>query len=106
MTARININASAVSDAPRSEWQVDWELRGRVRYSCLKEAAGEGAFMQIQSCRSDEKDLGNRWWSEPERRRGWVDCRFGAKVRSEGVWLGAQGGRPPARGGKARGGGI
>ena len=40
---------------------------GRVRYSCLKEAAGEEALMQIQWCCGDEKDLGNRWWSEPER---------------------------------------
>jgi hypothetical protein len=37
-------NASAVSDAPRSEWQVDaGAVRGRVRYSCLKEAAGKEA---------------------------------------------------------------
>jgi hypothetical protein len=33
---------------------------GRVRYSCLKEAAGEEALMQIQWCCRDEKDSGNR----------------------------------------------
>jgi hypothetical protein len=33
-------NASAVWDAPHREWQVDFRRRaGRVRYSCLKEAA-------------------------------------------------------------------
>ena len=33
-------NASAVSDAPPGEWQVDFGRRaGHVRYSCLKEAA-------------------------------------------------------------------
>jgi|CZKD01.1.fsa_nt_gi hypothetical protein len=32
----------------------------RVRYSCLKEAAGEEASMQIQWCCGDEKDSGNR----------------------------------------------
>ena len=33
-------NASAVSDAPRSEWQRDFGRRtGRIRYSCLKEAS-------------------------------------------------------------------
>ena len=32
-------NASAVSDAPHSELQVDFGRRaGRVRYSCLKES--------------------------------------------------------------------
>jgi hypothetical protein len=36
---------------------------GRVRYSCLKEAAGEEASMQIQWCCRDEKDSGNRCWS-------------------------------------------
>ena len=46
-------NASAVSDAPHMEWQVDfWGRAGRVRYSCLKEAAGEEASMQIQWCLS------------------------------------------------------
>src|SRR5271166_420707 len=54
-------NASAVSDAPYMEWQVDfWRRAGRVRYSCLKEAAGEEASMQIQWCCRDEKDSGNR----------------------------------------------
>jgi len=46
-------NVSAVSDAPHMEWQVDfWRRAGRVRYSCLKEAAGEEASMQIQWCLS------------------------------------------------------
>src|SRR5258708_3366414 len=30
---KLSPSASAVSDAPRSEWQVDWELQGRIRYS-------------------------------------------------------------------------
>ena len=54
-------NASAVSDAPHVGGQVGSGGRaGRVRYSCLKEAAGEEAFMQIQWCCGDEKDSGNR----------------------------------------------
>jgi hypothetical protein len=54
-------NASAVSDAPHMEWQVDfWRRAGRVRYSCLKEAAGEEVFMQLQWCCCDAKDWGNR----------------------------------------------
>ena len=32
---------------------------GRVRYICLKEAADEEAFMQIQWCCRDEEELGN-----------------------------------------------
>ena len=41
-------NASAVSDAPHMEWQVDfWRCAGRIRYSCLKEAAGEGALCKF-----------------------------------------------------------
>ena len=53
-------NASAVSDAPRPTPEIYLPLiTGRVRYSCLKEAAGEEAPMQIQwGCR-DEKGLGN-----------------------------------------------
>jgi len=40
-------NASAVSDAPHGG--VTGRVRGgRVRYSCLKEAAGEEAPMEIQ----------------------------------------------------------
>src|SRR5271165_6412571 len=35
---------------------------GRGRYSCLKEAAGEEALMQIQWCGRGEKDSGNRTW--------------------------------------------
>jgi hypothetical protein len=58
----LSTNASAVSDAPYREWQVDfWRCAGRVRYSCLKEAAGEEALMQIQCCCGDEKNLWNRW---------------------------------------------
>ena len=54
-------NASAVSDAPRSTSGIHLPLTtGRVRYSCLKEAAGEETSMQIQWCRRDEKDSGNR----------------------------------------------
>jgi hypothetical protein len=36
---------------------------GRVRYSCLKEAGGEEAVMQIQWCFGDEKDSGNQCWN-------------------------------------------
>jgi hypothetical protein len=37
---KLSRNASAVSDAPHMEWQVGfWGRAGRVRYSCLKEAA-------------------------------------------------------------------
>jgi hypothetical protein len=42
-------------------WQVDSGRRvGRVRYSCLKEAAGEEAPMQIEWCWNDEKGFGKR----------------------------------------------
>src|ERR1035437_26917 len=42
-------NASAVSDAPPPTPEISLPLTtGRVRYSCLKEAAGEEALMQIQ----------------------------------------------------------
>jgi hypothetical protein len=41
--------------------QVDfWRCVGRVRYSCLKEAADKEAAMQIQWRCGDEKDSGNR----------------------------------------------
>jgi len=44
--------------------QVGWESRvGRVRYSCLKEAAGGEAFMQIEWCLGDEKGFGKREWN-------------------------------------------
>jgi hypothetical protein len=36
---------------------------GRVRYSCLKEAARGEGFMQIQWCWGDEKGFGRRYWS-------------------------------------------
>jgi hypothetical protein len=36
---------------------------GRVRYSCLKEAAGGEAFMQIQWCWGYEKGFGSKYWS-------------------------------------------
>jgi hypothetical protein len=53
-------HASAVSDAPRSTPEVYLSLtRGRVRYSCLKEAASGEALMQIRWGCGDEKDLGN-----------------------------------------------
>ena len=35
-------------------------LAGRVRYSCLKEAARGEALMQIQWCWGDEKGFGKR----------------------------------------------
>src|SRR5216684_7075913 len=57
-------NASAVSDAPRSGVAGRFGSgAGRVRYSCLKEAAGEGSIMQIQCCWGYEIGFGNRWWS-------------------------------------------
>jgi hypothetical protein len=50
-------NASAVWDAPHREWQVDFRRRaGRVRHSCLKEAA---QVRKVQWCCRDEKDSGN-----------------------------------------------
>ena len=61
---KLSRNASAVSVAPRPTPGIYLPLTtGRVRYSCLKEAAGEETSMQIQWCRRDEKDSGNRWWS-------------------------------------------
>jgi hypothetical protein len=36
---------------------------GRVRYSCLKEAARGEAFMQIEWCWGDEKGFGKREWN-------------------------------------------
>ena len=57
---KLSRNASAVSDAPRPTPEIYLLLTtGRVRYSCLKEAAGEEALMQIQWGCGDEKDLGN-----------------------------------------------
>src|SRR6266516_986582 len=44
---------------------------GRVRYSCLKEAARGEAVMQIQWCRLDEKGIGEKSWSEQEGRQDW-----------------------------------
>jgi len=59
-TRKLSRNASAVSDAPRPTPEIYLPLSmGRVRYSCLKEAAGEEAFMQIQWVCGDEKDLGS-----------------------------------------------
>src|SRR5450631_580922 len=59
--AELSRNASAVSDAPRPTPEIYLPLTtGRVRYSCLKEAAAEEASMQIQWCCRDEKDSGNR----------------------------------------------
>jgi hypothetical protein len=46
----IPINASAVSDAPALLQEGSGSRVGRVRYSCLKEAAGGEAFMQIEWC--------------------------------------------------------
>jgi dipeptidyl aminopeptidase/acylaminoacyl peptidase len=40
-------------------WSI-W-IAERVRYSCLKEAAGEEACMQIQWCCPYERDCGKRW---------------------------------------------
>jgi len=57
---KLAINASAVSDAPPATPEIYLPLiMGRVRYSCLKEAAGEEAPMQIQWGWGDEKGLGN-----------------------------------------------
>jgi hypothetical protein len=56
---KLSRNASAVSDAPDYRTQVGTaRCAGRVRYSCLKEAARGEAFMQIQWCRRDEKGVG------------------------------------------------
>jgi len=50
-TRTVARNASAVSDAPHSQRAVgSGGCAGRVRYSCLKEAARGEAFMQIQGC--------------------------------------------------------
>jgi len=58
---QVTKNASAVSDAPRPTPETYLPLYGaRVRYSCLKEAAGEEASIQIQWCCRDEKDSENR----------------------------------------------
>src|SRR6266851_8804889 len=58
--------------------------------------------MQIQWCYRDEKDLGNRWWSEPERRPDWFDCSLRAKVPSQELGGGQQGRTTPAGDGKHR----
>jgi hypothetical protein len=59
---KVSRNASAVSDAPRSKWRVGSRSRaGRVRYSCLKEAARGEAFMEIQWCWSYLKGFGKRY---------------------------------------------
>ena len=86
------------------EWQVGFWRRaaGRVRYSCLKEAAGEEASMQIQWCCRDEKDSGNRWWSESERGPGWFDCSLRAKVSSQELGGGQRERTPAAGDGKHR----
>ena len=73
---------------------------GRVRYSCLKEAAGEGAFMQIQSCRSDEKDLENG--ANRSAAPDWLDCSLRAEVGSQELGGGQQGRTTPAGDGKHR----
>src|ERR1039458_7068081 len=54
---------------------------GRVRYSCLKEAARGEAFMQIQWCWVYEKGCGKREWSEQERSPDW----FGGSLRGVGA---------------------
>ncbi len=52
-------NASAVSDAPDYRTQVGTpRCAGRVRYSCLKEAARGEALMQIQWCWGGKKSIG------------------------------------------------
>jgi hypothetical protein len=53
---KLSTNASAVSDAPDYRAQVGPpRCAGRVRYSCLREAARGEALMQIQWCRRGEK---------------------------------------------------
>ena len=61
LAAILSRNASAVSDAPCPTPENSLPLLGRVRYSCLKEAAGEESVMQIQWGCGDEKDFGNQW---------------------------------------------
>jgi hypothetical protein len=58
----VPINASAVSDAPHGKkaGRFGDVVRGRVRYSCLKEAARGEAIMQIEWCWGDEKGFGKR----------------------------------------------
>src|SRR6266478_410306 len=97
-------NASAVSDAPRPTPEIYLPLTtGRVRYSCLKEAAGAEAFMQIQWGCGDEKDLGNGRWSESERGPDWFDCSLRAKARSQELGMGKPGRTRAAGDGKHRG---
>ena len=58
---KLSRNASAVSDAAHSQRAVgSGSCAGRVRYSCLKEAAGGKALMQIQWCWGDAKGFGNK----------------------------------------------
>src|ERR1017187_2705271 len=47
---KVSRNASAVSDAPHMELQVDfWRRAGRVRFSCLKEGAGDAPIKGTRS---------------------------------------------------------
>src|SRR5580704_14755394 len=58
---KLSPHASAVSDAPHSQRAVgSGSCAGRVRYSCLKEAARGKALMQIEWCWGDEKGFGNK----------------------------------------------
>ena len=75
----------------------------RVRYSCLKEAAGEEAFMQIQWCFGSERESGNRYWGESERGPDWFDCSLRAKARSPELGMGQLGRTTAAGDGKHRG---
>ena len=53
---KLSTNASAESDEPDYRAQVaPPRCAGRVRYSCLREAARGEALMQIQWCRRGEK---------------------------------------------------
>src|SRR6202140_5464299 len=104
---KLSRNASAVSDAPPPTPEIYLPLiMGRVRYSCLKEAAAEEAPMQIQWGCGDEKGLGNECWSESERGPDWFDCSLRAKARSQELGMGQPGRTTPAGDGKHRGGEI
>lgn len=63
LAAILSRNASAVSDAPCPTPENSLPLLGRVRYSCLKEAAGGEVFMEIECCWGDEKGFGKREWN-------------------------------------------
>jgi hypothetical protein len=78
------------------EWQVDfWRRARRVRYSCLKEAVGEEASMQIQWCCRDER-LGESVMGLTGVQMAWFDCSLRAKVSSQELGVGQPGHTTPA----------